>query len=551
MLKTKVFGRISFELPCEAKHAEIKLPCGTVENMHVFDRQKVSYTYDHHGYETVSKHGDVFKEARFTARNVGIHEMTSYDTDGKVLTTASFEAENHQLPGYVMVSEDDPRYFALSCGDSYVPIGLNLVEVDYDPQPAGMEHFEASKTTATIGLSQWRRWFKRLKDAGCNFARIRVSHDYTEGRTEIMGLHNLVSLERFDDVVELAREHGIRVKLCFEVWRTFQDVDREHVFYRRYVDPDTGKQLLSENTWFEDEKWNNLWMVDISPYFGRYHNDPVVFAWELWNEIDEGNACFDAVSGFTQRMLRHVKSMSPQNLATNSLGSFDDECKQIRYDTFRDMPEMDFQQVHRYLDQGAPMEICHTDLIAFSKEAIERSRHEKKPCILAETGAVDDRHVQEFRYYVNDHLGHIFHDVTYPAFFAGSAGSGHAWHWNLYVEAKNLFRFYTPLAKLLEGVVVHKENFKPSVIEHNDAYILLLEGNSKTLIYVRSKADRWDYVLRDGLIPAPVTNLTVQVKCKKADAFWIMDEAPGEVTVSEKGITLPTFVHGCVIRAEK
>jgi len=120
----------------------------------------------------------------------------------------------------------------------------------------------------------------------------------------------------------------------------------------------------------------------------------------------------------------------------------------------------------------------------------------------------------------------------------------------LYIEAKNLFRFYTPLVKLLEGVTIHKEYFKPSVIENSDAYIMLLSGKTTTLVYVRSKADRWDYVLRDGLTPAPVSGLTVPIECKAAKAFWIMDEMPGDVVVSDKSVTLPTFTHGCVIRME-
>ena len=60
-------------------------------------------------------------------------------------------------------------------------------------------------------------------------------------------------------------------------------------------------------------------MEDIRPYIARYQNDPVVFAWELWNEIDCGDACFDSVERFTRRMLPRVKALSPKNLAVNSL----------------------------------------------------------------------------------------------------------------------------------------------------------------------------------------------------------------------------------------
>jgi len=97
MLKTKVYGRIAFEMPWEAKRADVKLPCGTIENIPVFDRQKVNYAYDHHGYETVSKSGDIIKEARFTARVAGVHEMFCYDKNGDVLIASRHIGGCHKM----------------------------------------------------------------------------------------------------------------------------------------------------------------------------------------------------------------------------------------------------------------------------------------------------------------------------------------------------------------------------------------------------------------------------------------------------------------------
>lgn len=77
--------------------------------------------------------------------------------------------------------------------------------------------------------------------------------------------------------------------------------------------------------------------------------------WELWNEI---NCCdvsnFSVVSRWTKKTLLKIKALSPGNLVVNSLGSFDRESMQECQDAFK-MDEMDYQQVHRYLDQGAPL----------------------------------------------------------------------------------------------------------------------------------------------------------------------------------------------------
>ena len=548
MLSTAVYGRISITVPEGAAYTEIVAPGGDAENVPVFKRQRADFTYDEHGYETVTSRDATILEARYTARVAGMYEFLAYSAGGRLILRIPFIAEDKGLPGYVIVSEEDPRYFALSSGGGYLPIGLNLVGCSYDRLPAGNEHFTASQDMATTGLIQWKRWFAQMKDAGVNYCRIWLSNRYTEARTELMGIHDLMALERFDAVMETARENGVRVKLCMEHWRTFSDAS--HFAYKRYIDPDTGLQLKDENDWFLNEKWNERWLLDVAPYINRYHDDPIVFAWELWNEIDCGAGSFEAVAAFTKKMLPRVKALSSHNLVVNSLGSFDEEWKQARQDVFRNMPEMEFQQVHRYLDQGAPMPMCRTDPVAFSIEAVERSRRTDKPCILTETGAVNDRHIGPFRFYINDHLGRIFYDVTYPAFFAGAAGSGHIWHWGEYVEAKNLFNAFIPLTKATEGILAHKERFVVSTIPHDAVWVLLLTGATVALAYVRSKADRWDYVLRDAVDPKPTPAMTIPVKCASAKAYWIMGESPGEVTVGADGVGIPPFIHGCVLRME-
>lgn len=545
MLTTEIFGRIRIDVPPETDAVEILLPDGRIQQTLPFDHSDASFTYDAHGYETVTLCGDKRRQAAFTACLPGAHSLRAY-ANGALISQTEFTAVSADRRGYVRVSDRDPRYFTLSDGSPYIPVGLNLVGCGYDRLPAGMEHFEASRQTSTTGMLQWKRWFRRMAENGVNYCRIWLSNRYTEARTELMGVHDPVALARFDALIELAREHDVRLKLCLEHWRSFSDAG--HFAYRRYVDPDTGRQLADEDEWFLNPKWNALWLKDIEPYIARCQNDPVVFAWELWNEIDCGKAGFRSVTVFTERMLDAVRNLSPLNLVVNSLGSFDEEGKQARQDCFRDMPQMDFQQVHRYLDQGAPMDICHTDPVAFSIEAVARSRRADKPVILTETGAVNDRHVGPFRFYRCDDDGLIFHDVTYPALFAGAAGSGHIWHWDEYVENKNLWRHFKPLADALDGVAPDAEGFSHEVINDESAWILLLRGKTVALAYIRNKSDRWDHVLRDGAAPAAVTGLTVPVKCASATAFWLMGETPGDAVNGGDYVVIPGFIHGCVLK---
>lgn len=542
MKAVKRYGRIEFLAPEGAHELTVQTPSGMQERIPTFWKRDYDFVYDRHGYETQVPQGAAYRCARYTPEEVGEHAV--YDGTGRQV--AAFVCTPSEDPGYVQVSRRDPRYFAFSDGSSYVPIGLNLVGCSYDRQPAGNEHFRASLDVRTTGMIQWRRWLQEMHKAGANYARIWLSNRYTQARTEIMGVHDLAALERLDRILDLARQYDIRVKLCLEHFRTF--TDEGHFAFKRVVDPDTGLQLRDVETWFREARWNERWLEDISPYLARYQNDPVVFAWELWNEIDCGDACFDTVEAFTRRMLPAVKRLSPKNLVVNSLGSMDEASKQKVQDAFAAIPEMDFLQVHRYLDQGAPLEICREDPVAFSLDAVQRCATGEKPLILTETGAVNDRHVGPFLFYNADHGGRIFDDVTYPAFFCGAAGSGHIWHWDCYVDAQNLWPHFRPLHDALAGLQVDAEGFEPFVLEEERVWLLGLKGKTTTLVLVRNRADRWDYVLRDDKDPTPVMNLTVPLH-GKAEAFWLPGDG-GTCEQSAQGWILSGFRRGCILRIQ-
>ena len=176
------------------------------------------------------------------------------------------------------------------------------------------------------------------------------------------------------------------------------------------------------------------------------------------------------------------------------------------------MAEMDFQQVHRYLDQGAPWEICTVDPVAFSIDAIQRTRRPDRPILLAETGAVNDRHTGPFRYYRMDERGIIFHDTTYPGLFRRRRG-----HWAYLAlgpvrGSEGPVAAYRPLADLIAGVQLDAEGFQPVDLSTERAWFLGLRGHQHLLVWVRNKADSWHAVLRDEVEPAGVANQIVDLR---------------------------------------
>jgi len=518
----------------------------------VFRHQAATFTYDEHGYETVSPDGEPVWAARFTPDQPGAWRY-AWLAGERALDEGDLLCSSGDHPGYVEVSRHDPRYFAFTNGEPYVPIGLNLCRPEFFALSTG-EEFKTGSKRGTLGARQYERWFRELAANGGNFARLWLGDSYLQAETEVAGELDPLRLAALDRVVELARQYGIRLKFCLEYFRCFGDGSFPSRVLRH---PNDGRTPRDMDEWFQSPDWQGLWRRKLNALLARYGDDPVVMAWELWNEI---NCCF--TSGFTvqeqwtQRLLREIKAASPHNLVTNSLGSFDYDEFQALQDAFK-MPEMDFQQVHRYLDQGASLEVCRCDTVALAVDAVQRSRRADRPVLLAETGAVNDCHSGPFRYYGADHDGLIFHDTTYAAFFAGAAGSGHIWHWDSrYVDSKNLWPGFRALADALHGVAVDREGFELIDLSTDTYWCLGLRGRTVGLIWLRNKADRWDHVLRDSLIPPQIGDARIDLaafggRITRADLFrpWPQDGVAPAV-INGATLMLPPFQHGLVCRLE-
>ena len=57
MLTTKLYGRIKITLPENASRAEMLTPDGETRILAVYNRNDADFTYDDHGYETVTLRG--------------------------------------------------------------------------------------------------------------------------------------------------------------------------------------------------------------------------------------------------------------------------------------------------------------------------------------------------------------------------------------------------------------------------------------------------------------------------------------------------------------
>ncbi|MBL7188604.1 MAG: family 16 glycosylhydrolase [Phycisphaerae bacterium] len=441
---------------------------------------------------------------------------------------------------FVQVSPRDERYFELSNGTPHVPIGLNMIA------PWGRDEKEA--------LATMERWIKALSENRGNYIRLWLSHNFFDVEHERSGQYDSEKAKRIDAVLDMARRHNVRVKMTVEHFRHFFR-DTQSWAAKPIHHVSRGGPAEDIDDFFKGQESREQFKKKLRWYADRYGDDPVIFAWELWNEMDtvRGKGYME----WTEEMLAELKELFPNNLLTQSLGSFDNASKRQRYRRVSLMKDNDFANVHRYLDLGASLEICKGPVDVLAADAIRELQNFEptKPIILAESGAVEPGHTGPFKLYKADKAGIILHDIIFAPFFAGAAGTGQNWHWDHYVAANNLWFQFDRFAEAIKGVDPPAEAFEPIQIAHPRLRIYALKGRHTLLAWCRDKQNTWETELAQSEPPAMVADAVISVTDAGRDfdgvAVGLYDPWSNRWTrgrVEGNRITLPHFTRSLVVK---
>lgn len=439
------------------------------------------------------------------------------------------------------ISPRDARYLELTSGAPYIPIGLNMLA------PPGGQDEEAA-------FRQYDDWLKQLAANGGNFVRVWLSHPFWDVEHARSGEYDEARARRIDRLLELCRRHKIRVKFTLEHFRSIGG-GRQRWADKPLHHRDQGGPADSIADFFDGETSREQFRRKIAWYQKRFGSRPEIFGWELWNEID-------AVSGgdvmaWTAVMLPVLRAAFPRNLVMQSLGSFDTDNKRDLYRRHSTLAGNDLAQVHRYLDLGAPLDVCRgaMDVVAASAVREVLADNPERPVLLAESGAVEPRHTGPFKLYANDKAGVILHDTLFAPFFSGAAGPGHAWHWDSYVAANQLWRHFRYFAEAVRGIDPAAEQFEPVYFEQDRLRVYALKGRKHVLIWVRDGANTWETELRDGQPPETLTgqllNLQAALPPRPMPTVRVYDPWTGKTArASLRGgaLPLPAFQRSLVLR---
>lgn len=452
------------------------------------------------------------------------------------LAVGSYAAES----AFVRVSPRDPRYLEFSDGRPYIPIGLNLIHPN---------------TRDEQGLERVGEWMQKLSMNGGNYIRVWVSSPFWDVEHNRSGEYDETQAQRIDAMLEMARKSNIRVKMTIEHFRSIEGQGRQSWAHKPLHLVAKGGTATNIADWFAGPASRERFKQKLAWYAKRYGDQPTIYGWELWNEIN-------AVSGgdymaWTEVMLPELHRLFPRNMAMQSLGSYDSARVRDLYCRHSTMPGNDVAQVHRYLDLGASLEVCHGPMDVLAADAVREiaNCNPKRPIILAESGAVEPRHSGPFKLYAQDKEGILLHDVLFAPFFSGAAGAGQIWHWDVYVDRNNLWWHFKRFAEAVKDIDPPAEHFQPLALNDPRFRGYALKGRRTLLLWCRDAQSTWQTELAEGRAPAELKDVTINLSPlleksspRTAGIYDPWKNEGSEVALRGTTLALPPFTRSVVVR---
>lgn len=456
------------------------------------------------------------------------------------------------MPGrFIEVSAENPTCFAFSDGSPFIPVGINMIN------PGG--RYRDNPDSSLLEIDDWMR---KLSENGGNYIRVWLSQSFWDIEDKAAGKYSEEKAKRIDSFIAMARKYNLRIKMTLEHFRSLTMEENPQAWAIKPVyHISGGGPLDSIREYLSSPEGHKLFLDKVDFYRERYGSDTLFFGWELWNEMNAVKGPTDSLFfSWNEKMLHEVKLRFPENLVMQSLGSFDNERVRPLYRKMMLLPGNEVAQVHRYLDLGAAMEVCHMPMDIICSSAVEElnSYGTGKPVILAETGAVEPSHSGPSRYYAADTAGILLHDILFAPFFSGSAGPGMSWHWDSYVNKNNLWFHYRRFSEAIKNINPVAEKFIASKSDNKNCRIYKLSGQNTIILWLRDKNNTWETELRDGIPPEILRNIKIEINDpglnESSARYEVYDPWQNKwKNISPVGeqLTLPDFKRSLIVRISR
>lgn len=508
---------------------------------------KGQYFVEHDRFELYNLTEDIGEENDLAAK---------YPEKVKELRNKMSEAHtyNHRFPitkaeKHIQVSTLNPKYLQYEDGTPYIPVGPNICwsRTTNDPDKA---------------LAQYNQYFRKMAENGANFTRIWLGAPLWEIEyKKVNGFDMIKTVYLLDSLVSLATYHGIKLKFCIHNFRTLTGIPPKFEgsvsMGRPLYHVDNGGPFSHVDEYFKTEKGKKMFLERLHFLTNQYGNNPTVFGWELWNEINAVRTSNkpDDILEWTEEMLNHSRQIFPRHLVMQSMGSFDRDNKRDFYREFCMLENNDVAQIHRYLDPGegklevvsGPMDILAADA---TRELL--SYNLDKPAIVSEVGAVEANHAGPSKLYEVDKEGVLLHDLLFAPFFSGAAAPGQSWHWHHYVDKHDLWWHFGRFNAAVKGINPIREDFEPSFSETDDFRVYKIAGKNTTMIWVREKTSTWEAELVKNKPAQSIKDASLNLNSEgKVSVYLPWEDKWLDGEVINGIIQLPQFKRSLVIKIQK
>ncbi len=351
---------------------------------------------------------------------------------------ASFTAVASKHAGMVRIAKDNPLYFEHDDGTPYFGIGENVCW----PGP--------------LGTYDYDNYWQKLAEHGANYARLWIGpfDVFTLERTARdaqdpagLGRYDLVNSWRLDYVVDLAEQRGLKLMYCIDSFNSLRARPMHAMWDRCPYNAANGGPCQRPEEFFTDPEAKKLFQRRLRYIVARWSHSPAILSWEFWNEVDiiEKYVSADSVV-WHREMARYLRELDPYDhlITTSWAGTAGDPAVDA-------LPEMDYIQSHQYGARDAA-----AFMIDVCRDKIQRYG---KPHYFGEFGTGTQAEGTR-----EDTDGIHLHNGLWSGVASGAAATAMIWWWDSYVEPKNLYYHFRPVAEFVRDVPLNKLSYRPAHI---------------------------------------------------------------------------------------
>ncbi len=392
-------------------------------------------------WEQVRHTGDADWRVRYCPTVPGQYRYWLVLEDGstRVQTQpATFQAVASSHSGMVRIAKANPLSFEHDDGSPYFAIGENVCW----PGP--------------LGTFDYDNYWTKLADHGANYARLWIGpfdvftlERVARGASDPAGLgrYDLLNSWRLDYVVDLAEQKGLKLMYCIDSFNSLRIKPQHAMWDRCPYNAAHGGPCRRPEEFFTDSTARELFKRRLRYIVARWSYSPAILSWEFWNEVNiiETYVSEDSVA-WHREMARYLRDLDPYDhlITTSWAGTEGDPAVDA-------LPEMDYIQSHQYGARDAAtfmIEVCR-----------EKTRRFGKPHYFGEFGTGTEAEGTR-----EDSDGIHLHNGLWSGVVSGAAGTAMLWWWDSYVEPKNLYHHFRPVAEFVRDVPFHKLDYRPAEI---------------------------------------------------------------------------------------